>query len=157
MPKKDLLLEIARLTKILLGLQAQQELEDLRPLVKRKQAELISLATKAGFPIRATSGFRSANEQNALYAQGRTKPGPIVTNAKGGQSLHNHGVAFDVCFISKTPYDGPWEELGKLGESIGLEWGGRWPAFVDKPHFQLMFNYTLKDFQEKKVDISKYK
>lgn len=144
--------EIARLTGILNGLLAKQ---GLLPLVKRKQAQLVSLAAQNGFPIRVVSGYRSHAEQDALYAQGRTKPGPIVTNAKGGQSFHNFGVAFDVCFISKTPYEGPWGKLGKLGESIGLEHGDR--GFTDLPHFQLRFGHSLQDFQNKKVDISKYK
>lgn len=130
---------------------------DLLPLVKRKQKELIDECALQGIAIKVTGGFRTCEAQNALYAQGRTKPGAIVTNAKCGESLHNYGVSFDICFNTPKPYVGPWDKVGAIGESLGLEWGGRWTTFVDRPHFQLMLGYTLKDFQSKKVDYQKYK
>ena len=130
--------------------------KDLLPLVKRKRDEFVALCTKNGVPIRVTEGFRSSERQEELYAQGRTKPGPIITKARGGQSLHNYGVAFDICFQSSTPYEGDWAKVGKLGKSIGLEWGGEWVSFVDKPHFQIMLDYSLKDFQDGKVALARY-
>lgn len=157
MRRADLEKQLAALKRQLAALVKQFTMRsELLPAVRRKRDELVSLCKKAGIPIRVTSGFRSIAEQDALYAQGRTKPGSIVTNAKGGQSLHNYGVAFDVCFASPTPYVGDWELVGRLGESIGLEWGGRWTGLVDKPHFQLMHGYTLRDFQRDQVDYLKY-
>lgn len=129
---------------------------DLLPLVLRKRDELSQKCRAAGVPVRFMSGYRSCEQQNALYAQGRTMPGNIVTNAKCGESMHNYGVAFDIAFDSATPYIGDWEKVGKIGESIGLEWGGRWADFVDKPHFQVTLGYTLKDFQGGKVDYTKF-
>lgn len=129
---------------------------ELLPAVKRLAENLVKECEIMGFPLRITSGFRSCEAQNALYAQGRTKGGSIVTNAKCGESLHNYGVAFDVAFDSKTPYVGPWDKVGAIGKRLGLEWGGEWTGFVDRPHFQLMFEYTLKDFQKGNVDYQKY-
>jgi peptidoglycan L-alanyl-D-glutamate endopeptidase CwlK len=152
MTRKAILALIETLKAKVVALRAQLPKEDLLPAVKRKRDALVTLCASHGVPIRVTSGFRSFAEQDALYAQGRTKPGQIVTKAQGGQSLHNYGVAFDVWPTGVQD----WDTIGKCGESLGLEWGGRWTSFVDKPHFQLMFGYTLQDFQNKKVDISKY-
>jgi len=111
-------------------------LEDLDPDVRAKAEALVELAREAGCPIRVTHTLRTWDEQAHLYAKGRTLPGTKVTNAPPGYSWHNFKRAFDVCFVGPTPYEGPWEKLGPLGESVGLEWGGRWKKFTDRPHFQ---------------------
>jgi len=122
MTRKNLQKQLNGLKAQIIALVKQYTMRnDLLPAVLRKRDELVRLCKSEGVPIKITSAFRSIAEQDALYAQGRTKPGSIVTNAKGGQSLHNYGVAFDVCFDSKTPYQGNWELVGRLGESIGLE------------------------------------
>ncbi len=95
-----------------------------------------------GITIRVTSSYRTFAEQDALYAQGRTKPGGIVTNARGGQSLHNYGLAVDVVPIvnGQPKWDVPestWQKIGAAGKKQGLEWGGNWTSFKDRPHFQL--------------------
>jgi len=92
--------------------------------------------------VRITNAFRSWDEQDKLYAQGRTIPGSIVTNAKGGDSYHNWGLAFDA-----SPYENgrisndikKYKRMGQLGQQVGLEWGGNFISIVDLPHFQ----YTL--------------
>ena len=101
--------------------------------------------------ILVTCTYRSPKEQNALYAQGRTKPGRIVTNAKAGQSNHNHEIAgfpaslaFDVVPLrGGKPVWGTqgsdldlWQRIGEIGESVGLEWAGRWRRFKEFPHFE---------------------
>jgi peptidoglycan L-alanyl-D-glutamate endopeptidase CwlK len=89
--------------------------------------------------VQVIQGTRTYAEQNALYAQGRTAPGPIVTNASGGYSFHNFGVAFDVgIFRGRSYVEGGsgYTSVGHLGERTGLEWGGRWRSFQDTPHFQ---------------------
>ena len=131
-----------------------------QPFVERYSSILIQCAKLAlGYDLRITSSIRSFEEQNALYELGRTQLGAIVTNAKGGQSLHNYGVAFDL--VERTRgYDIDWEALGMLWKIITNhegEWGGNWANFSDKPHFQLTFEYTLKDFQDGKVDYKRYK
>ncbi|EUJ51783.1 M15 family metallopeptidase [Paenilisteria rocourtiae] len=88
--------------------------------------------------------FRSKAEQDALYAQGRTKPGQIVTNAKGGQSNHNFGVAVDLCLYTNDGKNVVWETNTKrwlrvvaIAKSVGFKWGGDWTSFKDYPHFEL--------------------
>lgn len=131
---------------------------DLLPLVKKKANDLIYVMKKLNRPIRITEGFRSIERQNELYAQGRTTAGNIVTNAKGGESFHNYGVAFDVVFTN-TGYNPPamdWEILGFIGKRLGFDWGGDWKSFVDRPHFEMPLKYKLKDFQNGKIDITLY-
>lgn len=79
-------------------------------------------------------------EQDALYAKGRTAPGPKVTNARAGYSNHNFGIAFDIGVFEGTRYlcDSPkYKAVGALGMDLGLEWGGSWKTIVDQPHYPL--------------------
>lgn len=139
------------------SLNAEED-KGLYPIVAMKRDQLIEICQMAGFPIVVTDEYRTFAEQDALYAKGRTIQGPIVTNAKGGESLHNWRCAFDVAFKSGNgiSYDGPWEKVGRIGEIIGMEWGGRWTSPVDKPHFQFTNGYTLDDFQQGRVDDKKF-
>ncbi len=132
---------------------------ELLPKVESLKNQLVALMQIVGEPIIVTDTYRSIEAQNALYAQGRTKKGNIVTNAKGGDSFHNWRVAFDVAFFKKgkVSYEGNWERLGKIGEIIGLEWGGNWINFVDRPHFQSTSGYSLSDFKKGLIDINKFK
>lgn len=84
--------------------------------------------------------LRTKAEQDEIYAQGRIKPGKIVSNVKYPNSMHCWGVAFDV-FVQrggKAIWDtAAYKPVGEIGESLGLEWGGRWQNFPDAPHFEL--------------------
>lgn len=95
----------------------------------------------AGLNVLVTETFRTKAEQEALYAQGRTKPGNIVTNAKYPKSPHCWGVAFDFCRnVRGREYDdsdGFFKKCGEIGKSLGLAWGGDFRLFVDKPHLEL--------------------
>ena len=126
-----------------------EEIETLHPLIRSSAAEFIIAAQAKGMYLRITSGHRTFEEQDELYAQGRTKPGAIVTNAKGGYSNHNYGLAFDVVEIknSKALWDGDWNAIGELGKSFGFEWGGEWSSFPDRPHFQMLFDYEVSDLR----------
>lgn len=130
----------------------------LKPIVKVKAQNFINACGARGIPVLVTSTLRTFAEQDALYAQGRTKPGNIVTNAKAGQSFHNWAVAFDVVALKNgvPDWNCDWATLGAIGESCGLEWGGRWDTFTDKPHFQYTAGYTLSDFQNGKIDESRF-
>lgn len=111
-------------------------LPELRPLARA----LVQKAAGAGIDIRIISGLRTYAEQDALYAQGRTSPGAIVTNARAGYSNHNFGIAFDVGVFEGSQYlpeSQQYKAVGALGLDLGLEWGGNWQTFVDQPHFQL--------------------
>lgn len=110
--------------------------------------------------------LRSFKEQDDLYAIGRTKTGTKVTNAKGGQSYHNYGLALDIVLLVDTNGDGTnetasWDQLkdfDKDGQSDwlevvtifkrhGWEWGGDW-HFKDAPHFQKTFGLSIAQLQE---------
>lgn len=111
-------------------------LPEVRPIARA----LVQKAEQSGIRIKIISGLRTYAEQNELYAQGRTKPGPKVTNAPGGYSNHNFGIAFDVGVFEGTKYLSEsikYKAVGVLGMDLGLEWGGNWKTIVDQPHFQL--------------------
>ena len=100
--------------------------------------------------LRMTQARRTFAQQDDLYAQGRTKPGNIVTNARGGDSNHNYGLAFDVVIMddSKKPNWTPLSpEAAQIGVDLGFEWGGNWRRFKDYPHFQMVFGQTIKQLQ----------
>lgn len=102
--------------------------------------ELVQRCAAEGIAIKVTSGNRTYAEQNALFEQGRSLPGPRVTNARGGQSNHNFGIAFDVTIFDgdKPIWDSPqYQRIGAIGKALGLEWGGDWKTIVDEPHFEL--------------------
>ena len=112
--------------------------------------------------------LRTFAEQDALFAQGRTKPGGVVTNAKGGLSMHNYGLAVDIVLILdgktaswdvKGDFDGDgksdWMEVVTIFKQHGWEWGGDW-KFYDAPHFQKTFGKSVRELlalhQSGKVD-----
>lgn len=101
---------------------------------------LVQRAALNGIRIKVISGLRTYAEQDELYAQGRTNPGLKVTNARGGYSNHNFGIAFDVGVFEGQKYlpdSVKYKAVGVLGTDLGLEWGGNWKTIVDEPHFQL--------------------
>lgn len=119
----------------------------MQPLVQ----QFLKEAKKAGIDLLVTDGYRSNAEQDALYAQGRTKPGKIVTNARGGQSFHNYGLAIDVVDRVRGYNGTDWKKLGEIARSIGLEHGvipgtkygdG---SFFDAPHFQFTRGLSIAD------------
>lgn len=111
----------------------------LHPRLRSALQTLEAQCEAKGLVIGFSAGYRSAAEQDELYAQGRTKPGSIVTNAKGGTSQHNWGIAADFFQNVKGHAYDEWffDEVGPIAEAIGLGWGGRWTDFPDKPHLYL--------------------
>ena len=117
-----------------------ERLAKVKPELREKVEKLIDLANRAGHVLLVTQGFRSIEEQNNLYAQGRTRPGKIVTNARGGKSNHNFGTAADLAFIVDGEVS--WNEklyleIGVWASEVGLNWGGNWKSIKDKPHVEL--------------------
>lgn len=128
-------------------------MNNLYPPFQEKVWQLLADAKVNKLPeVGIFQGYRSWGEQDALYAQGRTKPGKIVTKAKGGQSWHNFGIAVDMVFKEKGQWSWsagfPWYKIGALGKKLGLEWGGDWESFQDKPHFQWPTKLTLAQARE---------
>lgn len=132
----------------------------LKPKVKALANKLMDECNKANIPIIIHQTLRTIEEQNNLYAQGRTKPGEIVTNAKGGTSFHNYGVAFDFCPLTNGKMNWKdlslFEKVGKIGIGLGLEWGGMWTDIIDRPHLQYTAGYKISDFINNRIDWSKF-
>lgn len=128
-----------------------QRINKLHPNVREEVHKIIEECDKAltgKAKIRVTQALRTFKEQDDLYAIGRTKPGKKVTNARGGQSIHNYGFAVDICLIidGKTAswdtakdWDNDqvsdWYECVKIFAKYGWDWGGNWKKFKDLPHF----------------------
>ncbi len=120
--------------------RSEKVIATLLPEVRPMARALVHKAAAAGISIKLISGLRSYAEQDALYAKGRTAPGPVVTNARAGFSNHNFGIAFDIGVFEAGRYlpESPkYKAVGALGMDLGLEWGGNWKTIVDQPHYQL--------------------
>ena len=134
---------------------ASRLLSDLHPKVAAKANAWLADCKAAGLDILVTCTYRSSAEQDALYAQGRTKPGPRVTNARGGQSFHNYHVALDfVPIVNGKPEwrtSGScwalWKTAGELAEKHGFEWAARWKTFKETAHIQFTGGHDLAFFQ----------
>ena len=133
---------------------------DLHPKVQIMVNAMLEACIKAGFDILITSTYRDAEAQNALYAQGRTKKGSIITNAKAGESTHNYRLAFDIVPLRHgKPVWGTkgidlklWKDIAKIGKACGLEWAGDWKGKLQEmAHFQYTGGLTLKDLQKGKT------
>jgi len=128
-----------------------RDLAELDEDVRAKALLLLDHAAERGIGLKVTQTYRTFAEQAALYAQGRSTPGPIVTHADAGWSWHNWRRAFDVCFVDSfggVSWAGPWDEVGALGEAAGLDWGGRW-KHPDRPHFEDRAGLTLAKLRAK--------
>ena len=113
-----------------------------------------------GVRLRFSWVYRSYKEQDLLHAKR-----PKVTNAKGGQSIHNYGLAFDIVILFDLDGNGTFEtaswkqdkyfaEVVNYFKSKGYTWGGDWNSFKDNPHFQKDFGYTWRTLIDapKKLD-----
>ena len=113
----------------------------LHPEVQAIIPKFLEECKNRGLIVKTTDTVRTKQEQNDLYAQGRTEPGNIVTWAEYPYSNHNWGMAFDICRNDgKGAYndsDGWFKKVGAVGVKLGLEWGGNWKGTPDKPHFEL--------------------
>ncbi len=114
----------------------------LIPAAQIAARQFLSLVKPSGKAVKILSGTRTYAEQNALYAKGRTTPGQIVTKAKGGQSNHNFGLAWDIGIFENGNYiknDVPYKTIPPLvlPQMPQLEWGGNWISIKDFPHYQI--------------------
>lgn len=139
-----------------------QRVRLLHPKIREEVSELIGkIEINNSFAIRIVQGLRTIDEQNALYAQGRTKPGQIVTNARGGSSYHNYGLAIDFCLLynGKISWDTnldedkdgvkDWQEVVTMFKNNGFSWGGDWKSIVDQPHLEKTFGYNWRTLLDK--------
>ncbi|WP_020434006.1 M15 family metallopeptidase [Paenibacillus riograndensis] len=142
--------------------KSAKRLDGLQPVVKAAATALIERCYAREVNIVITQGLRTIAEQDALYAQGRTKPGQIVTNAKGGHSYHNYGLAIDFALLlpdgrnvswdMNRDGDGDkvadWNEVVQEAKALGFEWGGDWTSIKDYPHFQMSFGLALSALRQ---------
>jgi peptidoglycan L-alanyl-D-glutamate endopeptidase CwlK len=149
----------------------QKTLERIQLLHPKLREEALTMYDEIVAALTGTAAcrfsytLRTFAEQDGLYAQGRTKPGAIVTKAKGGQSYHNYGLAIDIVLLVdkdkngtfetaswdvKTDFDGDgksdWQEVVAIFKRYGYEWGGDW-KFNDAPHFQKTFGKSVAELQ----------
>lgn len=115
----------------------------LHPKVADQLSLFLTEAKARGLSVALHMGLRTPEQQDALYALGRTKPGSIVTNAQGYESYHCLGLAVDIVFKDEkgnwTWSDKcDWNGLGTTGKIFGFQWGGDWTRFPDFPHFQMI-------------------
>lgn len=154
--------------------KSENRLIGLHSLVRYMAIRLVAESFEAGVPIIITQGFRGIEYQNQLFSQGRklvngewqvVDKSKIVTNAKGGRSFHNYGLAVDFALLLPngataswdTRRDGDsdghkdWYEVADIGKRIFQsphgEWGGDWDRFCDLPHFQYSFGLTIDQLQ----------
>ena len=125
---------------------ASRNIADCIPEVQEKYAAFAVRMAETGIPFMLTCTSRTQEEQDALYAQGRTRPGPKVTWTR--KSKHIEGRAFDIailrdgkpCWDVKADVNGDavpdYDQAGEIGESVGLRWGGRFKS-PDRPHYEV--------------------
>jgi len=124
---------------------SSNDISSLNPYVALLARRFLELTRANNLDVRIYNAFRSWDEQDRTFAQGRTLPGDVVTNARGGDSYHNWGLAFDA-----APYENgqisndtkKYAKMGQLGQQVGLEWGGTFKSIVDLPHFQYTFGFN---------------
>ncbi|WP_337033185.1 M15 family metallopeptidase [Paenibacillus illinoisensis] len=141
--------------------KSQTRLAGVNPVIRQLGEALIERCYNKGIWVLITQGLRTYREQDDLYAQGRTKPGSIVTNVKGGYSIHNFGFAIDYALLLKDGKTASWDtkrddnqdhradflQVAEEAKALGFEWGGDWKSFVDMPHLQMVFGLTTAQFR----------
>lgn len=137
------------------------KIDTLDPSFKEKVQAFLDKLSATGIPVAVTCGRRTIAEQNALFAKGRSAPGPVVTNAKGGNSPHNFGLAVDICPLNSAghcEWDAPfsrWQAIGAIGKECGLIWGGEFKSLHDVPHFECPdWRITQAEWKRGEVKIS---
>ncbi|MBC7933423.1 MAG: M15 family metallopeptidase [Rubrivivax sp.] len=126
----------------------------LSPLFRERLVMLAEALARRGMQTLITDGLRTFAEQDAIFAKGRTKPGPIVTKARAGKSNHNYGLAVDMYPVVngkvftavpkgasvefRRAFNAIQDAAGEEAERLGLFWGARFSGIVDTPHIQLL-------------------
>lgn len=144
-------------------------IKEAHPVLRSELVKIYVDILNANVSIRFTDVYRNFIEQDALFRQGRTSPGKIVTYARAGESYHNFGLAVDFCLLlnngKAASWDrekdvdkdniADWEEVVKIFKSYGWKWGGDW-KFKDYPHFQKSFGYSTEQLVDLPMDTDGY-
>ncbi len=139
-----------------------RDVSKAHPVLRRGIEEFLIRSKAAGLNVTITCTLRDNEFQNSLYAKGRTTSGNIVTNARGGESFHNYGMAFDICKNDKNNAFGDkdfFKKCGAIWVEMGGVWGGTFSKLVDMPHFEFSNGLTTKQLQKgsKMADTCKMK
>ena len=159
--------EIFHVKQSPMDINSENKLLTLHPAIRSKAIAAYRTAcanTPANVHPSITETTRSFERSNELYAQGRTKPGKKVTNAKAGQSYHNFSLAIDfvnqVNGIPKWEVDDNWMIVVKAFKDAGFVWGGDFHSIPDAPHFEMTFGLNwrelLKRYNAGKIDDKGY-
>lgn len=131
-----------------------RDLMELHPKLRELAILLIAKCKDAGLDMKTTETYRTIERQDWLYAQGRTRLGSVVTYARGAEmeSYHQWRLAFDICQdIQGRAFErSALIKAGKIGESLGFEWGGSWKSFPDLAHFQYTYGLSIEDLKSGK-------
>lgn len=137
-------------------------INSLHPIIRKEVKKIylneILRILPDNITCRFTHTLRTFSEQEELYAQGRTKPGKKVTNARAGQSMHNYGLAIDIVILVDKNGDGKfetvswnidnnWMSIVNIFKEHGYIWGGDWTKFKDYPHFEKTFGNTWQNLK----------
>ena len=146
-------------------MRTKRTIENLGSLNKKALAKFEPFLQEAelamqseGVTIEVISGLRSWSAQAALFAQGRTRQGRIVTKARPGSSWHNYGLAIDLGLFKGGKYldssspayaDKLYAIIGRIAAKYGIEWAGNWKSFTETPHFQVTFGMSIAQARAK--------
>jgi peptidoglycan L-alanyl-D-glutamate endopeptidase CwlK len=135
---------------------SSRSINDLHPKVRGLAQAFESECSSNGIDILIYCTYRDREAQDALYAQGRTTKGNIVTNARGGESMHNYKLAFD--FVPMLNGKAMWgdknlySKAGIIAEGLGLEWAGRWSGKLkETAHCQYTSGLSLDELKKGKM------
>lgn len=133
-----------------------ERLNQLHPDVRDSAIRAYTKAcriTPVGVHPYITEVSRSFERSDELYSQGRTNPGNIVSNAKGGESIHNYDLALDFVLQingkASWVVDSNWKKVAQCFKDEGWDWGGDWRSFKDYPHCEKRMGNSLKQLQAK--------
>ena len=143
---------------------SMEKINKLHPKVRQEVMQIvqeINTLLSGRSKVRIAQGLRTFAEQDALFKQR-----PKVTNARGGQSIHNYGLAFDFALMYDKDGNGTyevlswdtikdfdrdgkadWMEVVNAFKALGFTWGGDFKSISDSPHLEKNFGRTWKDFQ----------
>ena len=132
-----------------------KDIEALLPNAQLACALFLTECEKLGLKVRITETYRSQERQNELYAQGRTKPGNVVTWTKN--SRHTSRRAWDICQnVKGKEYDtseGFFDKCGSVAKTLGITWGGLWKT-PDRPHFEVSADWSLpENYESEDIDM----
>lgn len=140
-----------------------KKLDDLLLPMRSRMIMFIAGCSQRGVDIVVICTRRDHEAQAALYACGRTLPGPVKTNAKPNSSMHEFGLAVDFVPVkdgkaewevfSSGDLSKDWEIVKEEAEKAGLEWAGNWKTFKEYDHVQYTGGLTLAQIQNGEIPV----